>query len=114
MSATRDSLLQYLVLVHGFALEVPFTGLSGKRRFRWDAADAERRVACEYQGIGPGHTWHREQARDHEKLNEGALCGWLVIVCSAESVNNGSCFEHVEAAMRIRDEDTAVEHGRGA
>jgi hypothetical protein len=100
VSNTRDSLLFLLKLEKGFELEVPFRGLSGKRRFRWDAADAARKLAVEYQGIGRGHQWASAQAVDHEKLSEAALCGWRVIVCDAQSVNNGKCIEYIEAALR--------------
>ena len=102
MSQTRDALLWLLKLEKGFELEVPFRGVSGKRRFRFDAAHEARKVAVEYQGIGPGHQWASTQAVDHEKLNQAQLCGWLVIQCNAQSVNNGSCIEHIERAMGTR------------
>jgi hypothetical protein len=103
MSATRDTLLTVLTAAYGFALEVPFRGLSGKRRFRWDAADEARKIAVEYQGVGAGHQWAKEQAKDHEKLNEAILCGWQVIQCSAESVNNGVCLAYIDAAIAVRE-----------
>lgn len=103
MSATRDGLLTVLKHVHGFELEVPFRGLSGRRRFRFDAALTDgRKLALEYMGIGRGHQWHNEQAMDHEKLTEAQLCGWRVIVCDAVSVNNGRCLAFVETALRAR------------
>lgn len=94
-----------MALVHGygFALEVPFRGLSGKRRFRFDAADSERMVAMDYQGIGAGHQWAKEQADDHEKINEAQLCGWTMVLCSAQSVNDGKCLEYVERACGKAD-----------
>jgi hypothetical protein len=100
VSATRENLLAWLKHVHGFELEVPFTGLSGKRRFRWDAALPERMIAVEYQGLGAGHQWAKEQARDQEKASEASLLGWTVVYCGAELVNNGRCFEYVDIAMR--------------
>jgi hypothetical protein len=100
MSKTRDSLLWLLKLEHGFTLEVPFKGLSGKRRFRFDAAHEEKRVAVDYQGLGKGHQWADPQATDHEKINEAQLTGWTMILCSAVSVNNGRCMEYVERALR--------------
>lgn len=113
MSATRDRLLHYLVYGHGFVLEHPFRGLSGKRRWRFDAARPDRMVALEYAGIGPGHTWHKEQARDHEKQSEAALCGWVLIVCDAELVNSGRCMEFVERAIETDASEPAPERGRG-
>jgi hypothetical protein len=79
---------------------VPFRGLSGQRRFRWDAAKPDRMVALEYQGIGRGHQWHVQQATDHEKLTEGQLCGGTVIACDAQSANSGRCVEWIEAALQ--------------
>ena len=39
----------------GFAPEVPFRGLSGKRQWRFDFAHPTAMVAVEYQGKGVGH-----------------------------------------------------------
>ena len=100
MSATRDRLLWWLRLEHGFTLEVPFRGLSGTRRFRFDAAIPDRKLAVEYQGVGRGHQWASAQAIDHEKLSEAQLCGWRVLVCDASSVNNGRCMAYVDAALQ--------------
>jgi hypothetical protein len=97
LSATRDRLLTYLVHVHAFALEVPFKGLNGKRRWRWDAALDT--VAVEYSGFGPGHQWNAGVSSDYEKVTEGQLCGWTVIVCNSDSVNSGKCIAYVEAAL---------------
>jgi hypothetical protein len=99
LSATRDRLLTYLVHAHGFVLEVPFKGLNGKRRFRFDAAKEERLVAVDYMGIGAGHQWAKAQATDHEKASEAALCGWTFILCDAQSTNSGKCMEYVETAL---------------
>jgi hypothetical protein len=106
VSRTRDSLLWVLKLEHGFSLEVPFRGLSGKRRFRFDAAHEGKRVAVDYQGIGAGHQWAKEQATDHEKATEAQLCGWTFILCDAQSVNSGRCVEYVEEALRAKDANT--------
>jgi hypothetical protein len=102
MSSTRDDLLWWLTLHHGFTLEVPFKGLSGKRRFRWDAAREDLMIAVEYQGQGIGHNIAPNQASDHEKISEGTLCGWLVIVVDASSVNNGKAFDYITQALEVR------------
>jgi hypothetical protein len=90
-----------LALTHhyGFALEVPFGGLSGKRKWRWDAADTRKAIAVEYSGIGPGHRWNEGVTRDYQKITEGQLLGWTVIICNADLVNDGSCLEYVEKAL---------------
>lgn len=53
-------------------------------------------------GIGPGHQWQAEQARDFEKLNEAQLCGWRVLLCSAVTVHDGRCLRHIEQALAGR------------
>lgn len=100
MSDTRERLLTWLDQL-GFAREVPFRGLNGKRRFRFDAAHEGKRVAIDYQGIGRGHRWHEQQATDHEKASEAALCGWTLLLCDAISVNNGRCLQYIEKALEV-------------
>lgn len=102
MSRTRDSLFWVLKIDHGMRFEVPFKGLTGTRRFRWDAADEALKVAVEYQGIGAGHQWADAQATDHEKLTEGQLCGWVVVLCDAQSARSGRCEDYVTAALMLR------------
>jgi hypothetical protein len=105
VSRTRESLLTWLDAL-GFVREVPFKGISGKRRFRFDAALTDgRMVAVDYQGIGAGHQWHKEQASDHEKINEAQLLGWIFVLCDAQSVNSGRCLEYVERALQGQDDD---------
>ncbi len=84
--------------LYGFELEVKFKGLSGKRQFRWDAAYG--RVAVEYMGKGPAHSAPGSGlTRDYDKLTQGQLCGWLVIPCNSDMVNDGRCIEYVERAL---------------
>lgn len=121
MSRQRDELGRDLALL-GFAAEVPFKGLSGTRRWRWDWAIDERRcedigldsllcrqvrLAVEYQGIigaahGHGDVGHASIAgmlRDHEKASEGQLCGWIVLLVNAKTVDNGKAMEWVRTAL---------------
>lgn len=96
MSRARDQLGAYLGAM-GFAAEVPFKGVAGTRRWRWDWARG--RVAVEYHGIGVGHQGIKGSWRDHRKVTEGQLCGWLVVQCNVESVDSGECLGWVEAAI---------------
>lgn len=98
-SATRDTFLTLLVHRYGFALEVPFRALSGTRQFRWDAAHEGAGVAVEYSGFGPGHQWNAGLERDQEKVTEGQLCGWTVIICNSRSVKDGRCLDWIETAL---------------
>lgn len=98
-SEARDTLLTLLVHRYGFALEVPFRALSGTRNFRWDAAHEDAGVAVEYSGFGPGHQWNAGLERDQEKVTEGQLCGWTVVICNSRSVNDGRCLGWIETAL---------------
>lgn len=66
-----------------------FKGVCGTRAYRFDWAWPEAMIAIEYQGIGRGHQWAKEQAKDWCKLTEAQICGWLVILCSAATINDG-------------------------
>jgi hypothetical protein len=89
----------------GFVAEVPFRGLNGKRRWRWDWArlGVNGGVAVEYHGRHSeqsGHTSVTGTRRDYAKTTEGQLCGFTVIQCCAETVENGECIGWIEMALR--------------
>lgn len=98
---TRDDWELWLSLL-GFESEVPFKGLSGKQRWRWDFLHTSSKTAVEYNGKGVGHQSYRGVERDYSKVTEGQLCGFLVVQCSAESVRDGRCTAWVEAALQMR------------
>lgn len=83
----------------GFEPEYQFRGLSGKRRFRFDWADAASRVAVEYDGRGVGHQSVSGTWADSEKSNEAQLCSWVLIRCNVETTRNGKCQSWIEAAL---------------
>lgn len=97
---TRDTFLDLLVRSYGFALEVPFRGLTGKRQWRFDAALPDRKIAVEYHGQGAHTAFVKGTWNDHEKLTEAQLCGWLVIQCNVKSVRDGRCLSWVGHALR--------------
>jgi hypothetical protein len=99
--AAREDWHLWLSLM-GFESEVPFKGLSGKRRYRWDFAKGK--VAVEFQGKGAGHQSYRGVERDYDKVTQGQLCGFTVIQCSAESVTDGRCQSWIEAAIQMRED----------
>ena len=92
-----ERLMLVLTTRYGFAAEVPFGGLDGTRRWRWDAAHPCG-VVVEYFGQGPGHGW-AGMHRDARKISEGQLAGLTVIVCTSETVDDGSCLDLVERAL---------------
>lgn len=105
-SPARERLMSDLE-ARGFVLEVPFRGQSGRRLFRFDAADPRRRVAVDYHGFGGGgaHTYRGKKAGDADKLNEAQLCGWTYLVCDAISVNSGRCLRQVDTALKRAKEE---------
>ena len=110
MSRLRDELGLWLSSL-GFAAEVPFPGLSGRRKWRWDwakpAPDGRPGgVAVEWQGImggGASHLSVTNAVRDHAKLTEAQLCGWLAIQCNAKNYESGECCRWVERALNGDD-----------
>lgn len=106
VSPARDRLMSDLD-ERDFVREVRFRGRSGKRLFRFDAADPRRRIAVDFHGFGGGgaHNYRGKKAGDADKLNEAQLCGWTYLVCDAISVNSGRCLAHVDAAIKRSEEE---------
>lgn len=84
----------------GFVPEVRFRGRSGTRRFRFDWAREDAKVAVEYDGTGVGHQSVSGTWADAEKSNEATLCGWRLIRCNPMTTRTGTCQEWIEAALR--------------
>lgn len=84
------------------------------RRWRFDLALVEEKVAVEIDGggfvggrnpSGAGHGGHSRgqgQRRDMEKTGEALKLGWLVVRCMPEHVKSGVAISWVEAAIRLR------------
>lgn len=64
------------------------------------------KIALEYNGVhgshNAGHASVKQLMRDYEKTTEAQLLGWLVIVCTAESVRTGQAREWVIRAFEQR------------
>lgn len=97
-----------------FLLHLKFAGLPEpaceyqfheSRKWRFDYAFIEKKVAVEYQGLA----WKNEGASGHqsiaglmndcEKFTEASLAGWTLILITAESVNSGKAIEWVRRAL---------------
>lgn len=79
-----------------------FRGASGKRRWRFDFAWPERRIACEVEGgiwIGGGHTRGSGLTRDVEKHNAATLLGWRVLRATSNMVRDGRAVTLIEEAL---------------
>lgn len=98
---TRDKFFTELGYL-GFTPEVRF--MPG-RKFRWDMARDDLKIAVEYSGITGGVTGHSSWAgltRDAEKFTEGAILGWLIVICNVYSVRTGAAMGQVIRAIEAR------------
>lgn len=72
------------------------------RRWRFDFAWPDRRVAVEVEGgsyVGGRHTTPAGYEKDAEKYNAAALAGWLVLRVVPHMVRDGRAIAYVEQAM---------------
>ena len=72
------------------------------RRWRFDAAWPDRRIALEIDGsvfTGGRHGGQRSAVRDIEKRAAAAVLGWRVIPVTPQQVSNGTALRYVRAAM---------------
>ena len=88
--ATMADFELYLSLL-GFEPEVRFGGVSGKRRWRFDYAIPDKKVAVEYHVQGASHFGLKGAWRDQAKASEATVCGWRLVTCNAGSVEDGRC-----------------------
>lgn len=76
----------------------PITG----RRFRFDLAWPDRKLACEVQGgvwtLGR-HTRGAGAESDAEKLTLAALAGWRCLVVTAKHIRSGQALTWIELAL---------------
>lgn len=74
------------------------------RKWRFDYAFPERKLAVEIEGFGAGGTAGRHQrfggfTKDAEKYAEAAMAGWRLIRCTTQQVRNGTALRWIERAM---------------
>lgn len=73
------------------------------RRWRFDYAWPERRLALEVQGglfIQGRHSRGPALLKEHEKLNAAARLGWRVLFTTPTDVRNGKALQLVESVLR--------------
>jgi very-short-patch-repair endonuclease len=88
--------------ISGFVREYRFHPV---RKWRFDFANPERRLAVEIEGFGAGGTAGRHQrfsgfSKDAEKYAEAAIAGWRLIRCTTQQVRNGTALRWIERAMQ--------------
>jgi very-short-patch-repair endonuclease len=99
--------------------EYRFGGRDGQRRWRFDFAFPEQKLAVEVDGgiySGGRHTRGAGVERDCEKYNEALLCGWRVLRLTKQMVTSCDGLLYIEAALeqsrpapRIRVTDEAAD-----
>lgn len=75
------------------------------RKWRFDWAWPELKVAVEYQGgtfqdRRTGHSTVKGLSNDYEKLTEAALLGWRVILITSGTVRSGQALQWAERAIK--------------
>lgn len=72
------------------------------RKWRFDAAYVDRRLALECEGgiwVQGRHTQPQGFLKDCEKYNEAALLGWRVLRFTSQMIRNGTAIIQVERAL---------------
>ncbi len=78
------------------------------RRWRFDFANKERKLAIEVQGglwlKKGGHTSGKGVTRDIEKYNEALRLGWMILYATATTIKSGEALSLVKEMWKQRDE----------
>lgn len=107
----RDYKQAFLSQLQIAGVEVPvpeFAFAAPERRWRFDFAYLDLKIAIEYQGgvffqgAHTGHTSTKGITKDFEKFTEASLRGWMLILIDAGSVRSGKALEWVERAIKAR------------
>lgn len=78
------------------------------RKWAFDYAIVELKIAIEYDGyvFDPkkkgGHQTPGGMANDMEKRNEGQIRGWLIILATQKTIDNGTFIKQLLRAIRVR------------
>ena len=99
------TLLEYQCLHAKLPVPLPEYRFAPPRRWRFDFAWVEYRVALEQEGgvwVRGRHTRGKGYLGDLEKYNSAAIAGWAVIRCTPEQVQNGTAFALVKEAIAGR------------
>ena len=92
--------------VADFEREYVFRGIKGDRKWRFDFAWPDRKIALEVDGgaySGGRHTRSTGFTEDCRKLNEAAVCGWRVARVTGEMVTSGEALVIVEQLLEQID-----------
>ncbi len=87
---------------HGLPAPTPEYRFAPPRRWRFDWAFIEPKLAVEIQGgtfSGGRHTRGGALRKEYEKLNAAACLGWRVLMLLPEQVKSGAAFEIIGSAL---------------
>jgi len=73
-----------------------------KRRFRFDFAWIDRKIACECDGMpfGGRHTKGKGFINDCEKFNLATLAGWRILRFVPDTIKDGSAIAMLEEILK--------------
>lgn len=89
----------------GYGRAVPEYRFHGTRKWRFDLAWPDYKVAFEREGgtfTGGRHTRGASYARDCEKYNAAASAGWCVIRATADMLRSGLALAQLLEALEAR------------
>jgi very-short-patch-repair endonuclease len=75
------------------------------RRWRFDFAWPDKKVAVEVQGgvyTGGAHVRGPQYTKDREKMNTAQLDGWIVLEVTTTHINNHDAIGWIEKAYHMR------------
>lgn len=86
------------------------------RKWRFDFAFVERKVAIDIQGGGEGgaHMKYRGYRNDIEKLNAAQIDGWTFLWATGEMIWNGEALAIVERALLLPASGLAIKPAKRA
>lgn len=106
--ATNHGSLLAAICASGLPAPVPEHRFHPIRRWRFDWAWPERKIALEYEG----GTWNRGRhvraggySADCEKYSEAAILGWVVIRVTSEMVSSGLAMTLLHRAFDAQNKD---------
>lgn len=100
--AVRKSIFPSLCMAHGLPEPVAEFRFHPSRKWRFDWAFIEQRIAFEQQGglfVQGRHTRGAALLKEHEKLNAAAIAGWRIIYGTPADVSSGRIFETLKLAL---------------
>jgi hypothetical protein len=97
-------MVMFAVMCRAFKLPEPVAELvfARPRRWRFDYAWPEQRVALEVQGglfTRGRHSRGPALMKEHEKLNTAAAMGWRVLYCTPAQLARGDILPALELAL---------------